>query len=207
MDSRTLLDYALFQLTPTRTRCELVIFSGEKNEKLASGLFQPFVSHLKSAGDHISKGGYSITLRPTTRANWFTKATLQRFVRFVSSPEVLERFVTIEREIEQIENTAVSAETEGNESAAAAGNSNKSNGTYKLKGESNGTDNAVHGEKSKVHLQRVLESRRAVLCKEQAMAYARALVAGFEPDNVDDLISFADAFGALRLREACVNFI
>lgn len=53
---------------------------------------------------------------------------------------------------------------------------------------------------NRIRLQRVLETRRAVLCKEQAMAYARALVAGFEPDYLDDLISFADAFGASRLR-------
>lgn len=52
----------------------------------------------------------------------------------------------------------------------------------------------------RVRLQRVLESRKAVLCKEQAMAYARALVAGYEPENIDDLIAFSDAFGASRLR-------
>lgn len=32
------------------------------------------------------------------------------------------------------------------------------------------------------------------------MAYARALVTGYELDHIDDLISFADAFGASRLR-------
>lgn len=32
------------------------------------------------------------------------------------------------------------------------------------------------------------------------MAYARALVAGFELEHIDNLIYFADAFGALRLR-------
>jgi len=32
------------------------------------------------------------------------------------------------------------------------------------------------------------------------MAYARALVAGFELENIDNLIYFAEAFGALRLR-------
>lgn len=52
----------------------------------------------------------------------------------------------------------------------------------------------------RARLQRVLETRKAVLCKEQAMAYARALVAGFELEYIDDLISFADAFGASRLR-------
>ncbi|GAV89675.1 hypothetical protein CFOL_v3_33089 [Cephalotus follicularis] len=216
MDSRTLLDHALFQLTPTRTRCDLLIFAGERNEKLASGLLEPFVLHLKCAKDQISKGGYSITLTPTTRvATWFTKATLQRFVRFISTPEVLERFVTLEREIEQIErsvqsnelsNAAGATEAEGNESAAA-GISQKSNASSKSKGESDGTNDTTQEENSKVHLQRVLENRKAVLCKEQAMAYARALVAGYEPEYVDNLISFADAFGAARLREACINFM
>lgn len=45
-----------------------------------------------------------------------------------------------------------------------------------------------------------METRKAVLRKEQAMAYARAFVAGFEEDHIDDLITFADAFGASRLR-------
>lgn len=32
------------------------------------------------------------------------------------------------------------------------------------------------------------------------MAYARGLAAGLEMDNIDDLISFANAYGASRLR-------
>ncbi|KAF8114579.1 hypothetical protein N665_0036s0103 [Sinapis alba] len=211
MDPRTRLDYALFQLTPTRTRCELVIFSGGENEKLASGIFQPFVTHLKSVRDQISKGGYSVTLRPSSAAagvNWFTKVTLQRFVRFVTTPEVLERSVTLEKEIEQIEDSiqsnaaAISGETEGNElGGGSTWTSQKSTALSKAQGESDGQEN------SKVGLQRVLENRKAALCKEQAMAYARALVVGFELDYMDDLLSFADAFGASRLREACVNFV
>ncbi|KAL4619536.1 hypothetical protein ACB092_06G086300 [Castanea dentata] len=210
MDSRTVLDHVLFQLTPTRTRCDLVIFSGPLNEKLASGLLEPFILHLKSAKDQISKGGYSITLRPAgSHASWFTKATLQRFVRFVSSPEVLERFVTIEREIVQIENSIQSSESieaDGNVSAADW-HSKRSNAYSNSKGESNGTGDAVPEENSKIRLLRVLETRMAALRREQAMAYARALVAGYEMDYIDDLISFSDAFGASRLREACINFI
>ncbi|PON32567.1 COP1-interacting protein [Parasponia andersonii] len=213
MDSRTRLDHALFQLTPTRTRCDLVIFAaGGGNEKLASGLLAPFLTHLKCAKDQISKGGYSITLRPSSSgASWFTKATLHRFVRFVNQPEVLERFVTLEKEIVQIENSILSNElTNSNavvQAEAADGNSNKATAASKSKAETNGLTDASPEENSKIRLQRVLETRRAVLCKEQAMAYARALVAGFEPDYLDDLISFADSFGAARLREACLNFI
>lgn len=51
-----------------------------------------------------------------------------------------------------------------------------------------------------VRFQRALETRKSVLRKEQAMAYARALVTGFELDCLNDLVSFADAFGASRIR-------
>ncbi|XP_022935751.1 COP1-interacting protein 7-like isoform X1 [Cucurbita moschata] len=209
MDPRTRLDHALFQLTPTRTRCDLVISGiGGATEKLASGLLQPFISHLKCAKDQISKGGYSITLRPVagSNASWFTKGTLQRFVRFVSTPEVLERFVTTEKEIVQIE-SSMSTDAEGN-TTTADWNSKRSSPTSRVKGDSDEyNDDAASKENPKVCLQRVLETRKAVLHKEQAMAYARALVTGYELDHIDDLISFADAFGASRLREACINFM
>ncbi|CAN1789538.1 COP1-interacting protein 7 [Linum perenne] len=208
MDPRTLLDHALFQLTPTRTRCDLVIFAGGGGgtEKLATGLLQPFVSHLKTANDQISKGGYSIILRPSSSSPnsstpWFTKSTLQRFVRFVSTPEVLERFVTIETELEQIETSVHSHDLYNVDAQDSAG-------TYKSTASAkHGAGDAASEENSKVHLQRALESRKAILHKEQAMAYARALVTGFDLDSIYDLISFADAFGASRLREACINFM
>ncbi|CAI9755151.1 unnamed protein product [Fraxinus pennsylvanica] len=214
MDSKTLLDYALFQLTPTRTRCDLVVFSGKKNEKLASGLVEPFVSHLKYAKDQIPKGGYSITLRPPVDAPWFTKSTFHRFVRFVSTPEILERMVRIEREISQIEISIQSNEISNTDVAGHVGEGNlstadgiakKSRDSSKLSDE-DGVDGAAVEENSKFRLQRLMDTRKALLQKEQAMAYARAVVAGFEIDNIDDLICFADTFGASRLKVACTDF-
>lgn len=209
MDPLTHLEYALFQLTPTRTRCDLLIFCGNNKEKLASGLVEPFVSHLKFFKDQISKGGYSITLRPpTTTSFWFTKFTFQRLVRFINSPEVLERFIRLEKEISQIENSVHSNdgdEHSGEGSLSSDGSTKKSADPSKLKTGESG-DN-VQEESSKIQLQRLLETRKAMLRKEQAMAYARALVAGFETENMNDLILFADSFGASRLREACIEFI
>lgn len=212
MDSKTLLDYALFQLTPTRTRCDLVVFSGSKSEKLASGFVEPFISHLKFAKDQIPKGGYSITMRPpSTHAYWFTKATFLRFVRFVSTPEILERFMRLEREISQIESSIQSNEcsngnSEEGSSPANSESTRKSNDSFKAKSEVEEANNAAPKENSKIHLQRHLDTRKALLRKEQAMAYARATVAGFEIDQLDDLIQFANSFGALRLRDACLDF-
>ncbi|KAL3820537.1 hypothetical protein ACJIZ3_006442 [Penstemon smallii] len=210
MDSNTILDYALFQLTPTRTRCDLVVFSGKKSEKLASGLVEPFISHLKFAKDQIPKGGYSITLRPPTSidddASWFTKATFQRFVRFVSTPEILERIVRIEREISQIDSSIQSKGTGHPEEVSlltADGVKKKSSNSSKLNSEE---DVGSVEENSRIQLQRLMDSRKALLQKEQAMAYARAVVAGYEMKNIDDLICFADIFGASRLKVACKEF-
>ncbi|XWS12694.1 hypothetical protein CRYUN_Cryun37aG0112400 [Craigia yunnanensis] len=211
MDSTTLLDRAFLQLTPTRTRFDLVLFYKGKNEKLASGLFEPFISHLKFARDQISKGGYSITLQPPAPGTpWFTKATFERFVCFVSTPAVLERFVTIEREILQIERSVqaneLNANVDGRQDEDANGNSRKSTDLTKVNGELKTKGDIIHEENSKIQLHRLLKTRRALLLKEQAMTYARGLVAGFAMENMEDLISFADAFGASRLREACINF-
>ncbi|WOH10219.1 hypothetical protein DCAR_0729684 [Daucus carota subsp. sativus] len=45
------------------------------------------------------------------------------------------------------------------------------------------------------HLKHVLQSQKSLLQREEAMAYARTLVAGFEMEHIDELIFFADAFG------------
>ncbi|XP_072987656.1 COP1-interacting protein 7-like [Typha latifolia] len=217
-DPASPLEYALFHLTPTRTRCDLVVFSvGGGGEKIASGLLEPFLSHLGYARDEIPKGGYSLTLRPNSPSppSWFTKSTLERFVRFVSTPEILERVATIERELEQIDRSIQSADygTTTPEALNQSGKSQtdqdskikKSTVPFKLQAKRNDHD-IKQGENSKLCLQRVLETRKVVLQKEQGMAYARASVAGFQLDHIEDLVLFADAFGATRLREACLNF-
>ncbi|KAF8114190.1 hypothetical protein N665_0040s0045 [Sinapis alba] len=206
MDSRAILDSALFQLTPTRTRFDLVLFCGSKKEKLASGIFEPFISHLKFARDQISKGGYSISLHPpTSHSSWFTKSTFDRFVRFVNTPAIIERFATLEKEILQTEDSIQANETANAEQIQDGGNVRNSNESSSKKESENGNE-AAGEETSKIQLQRLLETRRTLLRREQAMAYARGVVAGYEIDTIDDLILFADAFGASRLREACVKY-
>ncbi|ONK70724.1 uncharacterized protein A4U43_C04F860 [Asparagus officinalis] len=225
-----LLDSAVFQLTPTRTRCELVITANGKSEKLASGLLNPFLAHLKTAQDQIAKGGYSIRLEPdpASDAFWFTKGTLERFVRFVSTPEVLERVYTIESEILQIEDAITIQGNENlglstledpqlksagfNEGSKAVfdADAEKAIVLYKPGSQSNPPDSngfAAQEENSKVQLLRVLETRKFVLQKEQGMAFARATAAGFDMDHMEYLIMFAESFGASRLKEACLRFM
>ncbi|GMI95914.1 hypothetical protein like AT5G43310 [Hibiscus trionum] len=227
MKSSARLDSVVFQLTPTRTRCDLVVSANGKTEKMASGLINPFLAHLKTAQEQMFKGGYSIILQPEPAidASWFTKGTLERFVRFVSTPEILERVYTVESEILQIEeaiaiqsnnNIGLSAveelqvkpvERNGTEGSRATPDSNeKAIVLYSpsaLRSEANAS--SVEGN-SKAQLLKVLETRKTVLQKEQSMAFARTVAAGFDIDHMAPLISFAETFGASRFRDACIKF-
>lgn len=64
------------------SRCDLFIIANGKKEKIASGLLNPFLAHLRTAQDQIAKGGYSVLLEPDAHvdASWFTKGTVERFV-------------------------------------------------------------------------------------------------------------------------------
>lgn len=63
-------------------RCDLLVTANGKTEKIATGLLDPFLAHLKTAQDQVSKGGYSIILKPPEDSDiavWFTKATIERW--------------------------------------------------------------------------------------------------------------------------------
>lgn len=61
----------------------MLALDGER-EKIGSGMLEPFMAHLKTVKDLVTKGGYSVVLQPLPEdvdgAVWFTKATVQRFV-------------------------------------------------------------------------------------------------------------------------------
>lgn len=228
MKSSTRLDSIVFQLTPTRTRCDLVITAHGESEKIASGLLNPFLAHLRAAQEQIGKGGYSIVLEPKRGSDsiWFTKGTVERFVRFVSTPEILERVYTIESEIVQIEK-AISIQNNGDTAAhfqvedlpakaeeniegskVATNGNEKALVLYQPSTHQPEEDRSTMQEKnSKVQLVQVLETRKTVLQKEQGMAFARAVAAGFDIDNIAALHSFAESFGASRMMGACNRFV
>lgn len=78
-------------LTAFFVRCDLIITANGKTEKIASGLLNPFLAHLKTAQDQIAKGGYSIILepKPGSDATWFAKGTVERFVLFFDASLII----------------------------------------------------------------------------------------------------------------------
>lgn len=197
MKSETPLDYAVFQLSPKRSRCELVVSHDGNTEKLASGLVKPFVSHLKVAEEQVAQAVESIRLEVEKRKNaesWFTKGTLERFVRFVSTPEVLELVNTFDAEMSQLEAARrIYSQGAGDQHFGALGG--------------DGTGSMAAADATKKELLRAIDVRLVAVRQDLTTACARASSAGFNLDTVSELQQFADQFGAHRLNEACTKFI
>ncbi|GAB2250045.1 hypothetical protein Droror1_Dr00013404 [Drosera rotundifolia] len=194
MKSDTPLDYAVFQLSPRRSRCELFVSYDGTTEKLASGLVKPFVTHLRVAEEQVPLAGKLIKLEVDRREKaetWFTKGTLERFVRFVSTPEILEMVHTFDAEMSQLE-AARKIYSQGTEEAGSGGD-----GT----GGSTTTSDATKKE-----LVRAIDVRLVAVRQDLITACSRASAAGFNPDTASELQLFADKFGAQRLSEACAKF-
>ncbi|XXG40696.1 hypothetical protein AAC387_Pa01g1347 [Persea americana] len=195
MKSDSALDYAIFQLSPKRSRCELFVSGEGKTEKLASGLVKPFVSNLKVAEEQVAQAVQSIKLEVGKQKDvgkWFTKGTLERFVRFVSTPEVLELVNTFDAEMSQLE-VARRIYAQGAVRDQHSGE--------------NETGAAAAADVTKKELLRAIDVRLVAVKQDLCAACARASAAGFNPDNVSELLLFADRFGAHRLKDACSNFI
>uniref|UniRef100_A0A2K2B2W4 COP1-interacting protein 7 n=1 Tax=Populus trichocarpa TaxID=3694 RepID=A0A2K2B2W4_POPTR len=197
MKSNTLLDYAVFELSPNLTRCDLFVSSNGNTEKLASGSVKPFLSHLKFAEEQASQAVQSIKLEFDGCRNaetWFTKGTLERFVHFVSAPEVLEMVNTFDAEMSQLE-AARKIYSQGSRDQLSGA----------LGGDGTGT--TAGADATKKELLRAIDVRLAAVREDLATAYARASATGFNLDTVRDLQHFADRFGARRLNEACTKFM
>uniref|UniRef100_A0A1J3JE87 COP1-interacting protein 7 n=1 Tax=Noccaea caerulescens TaxID=107243 RepID=A0A1J3JE87_NOCCA len=189
------LDYAVFQLSPKRSRCELFVSTAGNTEKLASGLVKPFVAHLKVAEEQVAREVQTIRLQVESNRNagtWFSKGTLERFVRFVSTPEVLELVSALDGEMAQLEAArTIYGEGTGDQRSNAK----------------DGTESTPAADVTKKELLRAIDLRLAAVKQDLATACNRALAAGFNPITVSELSQFADQFGANRLNEACAKFI
>ncbi|URE24110.1 hypothetical protein MUK42_18882 [Musa troglodytarum] len=197
MNSDTSLDCAVFKLSPRRSRCELFVSGNGKTEKIASGFLKPFITHLKVAEEQAARADKSIKLeleKSQDADSWFNKGTLERFVRFVSTPEVLESANTYYAEMLQLEGARrIYAQGAGDSLPGTSGE--------------DGTNTVAAADITKKELLRAIDLRLVTLKQDLATACARACSAGFTTDSVSELLLFAESFGAKRLSEACNKFI
>ncbi|URE16964.1 FAR1 DNA-binding domain [Musa troglodytarum] len=174
----------------TYCRCELFVSGGGKTEKIASGFLKPFLAHLKVAEEQSAEAVDSIKLnvdRRTKDGTWFKKGTVERFVQFVSEPEVLEFVNTFNAEVSQLE---------GAKKIYLQGAGVPVSGSM---GE-NGTTTEASVDITKNKLLSAIDVRLVAVKQDLAQACCRASSAGFTPKNVLELLHFADYFGADHLK-------
>ncbi|CAJ1950697.1 unnamed protein product [Sphenostylis stenocarpa] len=197
MKSDTLLDYAVLQLSPRRSRCELLVSSDGNTEKLASGLVKPFLTNLKVAEEQVALAASSIKLEIDRHKNaeaWFTKGTFERFVRFVSTPEVLEMVNTYDAEMSQLEAARrIYSQGAGDQRSDPQGG--------------NGSGAITVADATTKELLRAIDVRLSAVRQDLTTACARASASGFNPHTITHLKHFADRFGAHRLNEACTKYM
>ncbi|XP_045788268.1 dentin sialophosphoprotein-like [Trifolium pratense] len=196
MRSDTLLDYAVLQLSPKRSRCELIVSSDGITEKLASGLVKPYLDHLKVAEEQAALSVQSIRLEIDRHRNaerWFTKGTFERFVQYVGMPEILEMVNTFDAEMSQLE--------------AARKLYSQRTGDKRMDSQGgDGTRVIAAADATTKELLRAIDVRLSAVRQDLATAYANASASGFNPYTVSQLKHFAHQFRAHRLNDACTKY-
>ncbi|XP_071741975.1 uncharacterized protein [Rutidosis leptorrhynchoides] len=196
MELDTPIDYAAFQLSPRHSRCELFVSINGNSEKIASGLVKPFMTHLKVVEEQVALSVQSIKLEVNKCKrvdSWFTKGTLERFVRFVSTPEIIELVNTFDSEMSQLE------------AARRIYSLGSSDELSSKKGD--GRSSTTGADATKKELMRAIDTRLTAVKQDLSTACARATSAGFNHVTVANLRLFAETFGAARLNEACCKYI
>eukprot|EP00850_Spirogloea_muscicola_P010875 SM000065S20224 [mRNA] locus=s65:406112:412901:+ [translate_table: standard] len=208
MTPDTILDAVVLQLNPTRTKCDLLVSARGVTDKIGNGLLKTFVSHIKAAEVQAGSGSYTIRLEPGKQnsagfepsrpaggganLSWFTKGTVERVFKYVSSPEVLERAGEIDDELLGLEDSL-----QDDESLELYRGLSQNGGTR-----DNGDGDGQLSQKRRSALERRIKE----LQREQVVVLARASAAGFDSNQMADLAAFANCFEAKRLWDSSKRF-
>ncbi|CAL0327537.1 unnamed protein product [Lupinus luteus] len=103
------LDYASIQIFPNKNRYEAFVYKGKQSEKVAAGQLEHLLPHISAMNDLYDKGcdaSFDLKLAENLHgAEWFSKATVERFMHIVSSPDFVNDVNTIMGEMFQLENS------------------------------------------------------------------------------------------------------
>lgn len=211
MKADTLLDYAALQLSPRETRYEVFLSGGGETEKLDQGLPKPLLEHFPAAQELVHGDGRIFKLELSENesgAPWFTKGTVERFVRFANTPELLEQVNAIRAEMAQLDNArnfnlAPYPLCDGDQTSSVELTTDGSTPGTELKSRKE----TALADASRSHLLRAIDVRLMTLHQELKVALARATAAGFSGGHMANLMAFSERFGPNRLREACAKFV
>ncbi|KAI3783556.1 hypothetical protein L1987_42640 [Smallanthus sonchifolius] len=185
IDPHAPLDYVELQIFPSHNRYEACVSTSGIIEKVASGDLQQLLLQLPQVKDLSSQTSDSnfriLTPDDVNNADWFTAATLTRFLNIVGSPDIL----SIGNEISQLEETR------------------KFQFSLFAKAEVNMTSSF----ESKNELLQAVDSRLSGLKEQLAEAVNQATGITCSPKDISNLENFAHHFGAEDIRDSLQKFL
>ncbi|XP_020599961.1 uncharacterized protein LOC110039289 [Phalaenopsis equestris] len=212
------LDYASFHVSWPRNSYEALICSNGVIEKLDSGPLDQLAMHLpevRASRSNPLDGSFKLQLDPSNEfSSWFSKFTLTSFLHVVKVPNVLKFANEIVNEICHLEETRrfhIALYAKGNSNHYGGGTTEVSylddaGLTQQVKVD------AASSDATKNDLLRALDLRLTALKEELVASFNLAPGATCCANQVRDLQSFAQHFGAvqlsnllLKLLELCPN--
>lgn len=207
------LDYATFQVSWSDNSYEAFICSNGVIEKFDSGPLDQLAMHLpeaRASRSNPSGGSFKLQIDASIEASsWFTKFTLARFLHVVNVPNMLKLANAIENEIRQLEETrrfhiALYAKDNSNHFGGGATEvscSNDAGLTQQIKVETASSD------ATKNDLLRAMDLRLTALKEDLVASFNRATGATCCTNQISDLASFAQHFGAVELSNLLLKFL
>lgn len=217
IDADAPLDYAAIQILPTQNRdgavrYEALIYSNNKVEKLATGLLEQLLAHVPKVNDLYAKGSdgsFKLQLQENLNgAAWFTKSTLNRFLRIIGSPDFLDVTRAIEDEMIQLEEAKkfhLSLYSQDGHDQFGSMEADGCN-SIDVAPRSKPAVEIASSDVSKNELLRAMDLRLTALRRELAAAFNKAVGATCSYKEITDLAKFSQHFGATALKNSFFKF-
>ncbi|XP_075111242.1 uncharacterized protein LOC142181707 isoform X2 [Nicotiana tabacum] len=214
IDADVLMDYVEFQIFPSQNRYESHICYGNKLETLTSGLLEQLVLHSPKIKSLHSKGSdTNFRFRPLGNLNdakWFTKSTLIRFLRIISSSPTIDMAKAMVNEISQLEEARkfhVSLYSMGPQDHTGSDEAECDYSSGAVSSLQQADDNSSSSDASKNELLRAIELRLTALKGELAAAIDQAAGTTCSFEDIINIEKFSYYFGAVELRNCLQKFI
>ncbi|XP_054797233.1 uncharacterized protein LOC129302402 isoform X2 [Prosopis cineraria] len=195
------LDSASIQIFPNQNRYEAFVYMEEQLEKVATGLLEHLSLHLPGINDLCVKGldaNFDLKLPENLHdVEWFTKATVKRFLDVVGSPDLIDTIDAIINEMSLLEESK-------NFHLSLYGKDQK----HHLKDDCSSTDmapssktqvNTTASDASKNELLRAMDLRFSALSKELVTTFNKATNSSCSSKDIIDLAKFSQQFGATNV--------
>ncbi|KAJ1400557.1 hypothetical protein SESBI_29425 [Sesbania bispinosa] len=208
------LDYASIQIFPNQNRYEAFVSKGKQAEKVAAGHLDHLLPHVPEINDLCAKGfdaNYDLKLPKNLHgAEWFSKATVKRFLHVVNSPDLLNVINTVMDEMSQLEDSKkfhVSLYGKDRQDHLGSEERDGNGSSYSEAPTSIPEVNIVSSDASKNELLRAMDLRLTALSNKLVETFNKATDANCSPKDVTGLAKFCQHFGATNIEHSLCKFI